>query len=195
VTTRTLSADPRAERIRAKLHDAALALAHERPVDQLTVGDLVARAGVSRQVFYRHFSDRDDAVASSFAIAFAAATADLDGEPRSRILRIFGLAAEHRALYRNVVPSAVAQRVVAAFRSELLPACEELAARALPAVGPVAGLEPDAVSRFLVGGFQEVLRSWMEDPGESGQAADLLGRVTAALDTVDALLSRPDFTT
>jgi hypothetical protein len=64
-----------------------------------------------------------------------------------------------------------------------------LAARALPVVG-VAGLEPDAVSRFLAGGFQEVLRSWMEDPSESGQAADLLGRVTAALDTVDALLSR-----
>ena len=195
MTTRTHSADPRAERVRAKLHDAAFALAHERPVDQLTVGDLVARAGVSRQVFYRHFTDRDDAVATAFAIAFAAATADLDGDPRSRILRIFGLAAEHRSMYRNVVPSAVAQRVVAAFRAELLPACEELAARALPIVGSIAGLEPDAVSRFLVGGFQEVLRSWMEDPSESGQSTDLLGRVTAALDTVDALLSRHAVTT
>src|SRR4051812_6714557 len=116
MATRTRSADPRAERVRAKLHDAALALAHERPVDQLTVGDLVARAGVSRQVFYRHFTDRDDAVATAFAIAFAAATADLDGDPKSKILRIFGLAAEHRSMYRHVVPSAVAQRVVAAFR-------------------------------------------------------------------------------
>ena len=34
----------------------------------------------------------------------------------------------------------------------------------MPVVGSIAGLEPDAVSRFLVGGFQEVLRSWMEDP-------------------------------
>jgi AcrR family transcriptional regulator len=195
VATRTQSADPRAERVRAKLIDAAFALAHESPVDQLTVGDLVARAGVSRQVFYRHFADRDDAVATAFVIAFAAATADVDGEPRSRILRIFGLAAEHRAMYRNVVPSPVAQKVVAAFRGELLPACEELAARALPVVGAAAGLEPGAVSRFLVGGFQEVLRSWMEDPSESGQAVDLVGRVTAALDTVDALLSRPHFTT
>ncbi len=193
MATRTHSADPRAERVRAKLHDAAFALAHERPVDQLTVGDLVARAGVSRQVFYRHFTDRDDAVATAFAIAFAAAAADLDGDPRSKILRIFGLAAEHRSMYRNVVPSAVAQRVVAAFRAELLPACEELAARAV--LGSITGLEPDAVSRFLVGGFQEVLRSWMEDPSESGQATDLLARVTAALDTVDALLSRPAITT
>ena len=195
MATRTQSADPRAERVRAKLHDAAFALAHERPVDQLTVGDLVSRAGVSRQVFYRHFTDRDDAVATAFAIAFAAATADLDSDPRSKILRIFGLAAEHRSMYRNVVPSAVAQRVVAAFRAELLPACEELAARALPIVGSIAGLEPDAVSRFLVGGFQEVLRSWMEDPSESGESTDLLGRVTAALDTVDALLSRHAVTT
>ena len=70
-----------------------------------------------------------------------------------------------------------------------------LAARALPVVGAAAGLEPGAVSRFLVGGFQEVLRSWMEDPSESGQAADLLARVTAALDTVDVLLSRLDLTT
>ena len=30
-------------------------------------------------------------------------------------------------MYRNVVPSAVTQRVVTAFRAELLPACEEIA--------------------------------------------------------------------
>lgn len=191
MATRTHSVDPRAERVRTKLRDAAFALAHERPVDQLTVSDLVTRAGVSRQVFYRHFTDRDDAVSSAFAVAFAAATTDLDGDPRSRILRIFELAAEHRTMYRNVVPSAVTQRVVAAFRAELLPACLDMAVRAMPVVGSIAGLEPDAVSRFLVGGFQEVLRSWMEDP----DTTDLLGRVTAALDTVDALLGRPAVTT
>ncbi|MCB0949510.1 MAG: helix-turn-helix transcriptional regulator [Mycobacterium sp.] len=188
MAARTHSADPRAERVRAKLRDAALALAHERPVDELTVGDLVARAGVSRQVFYQHFADRDDAVATAFTVAFAAATAGIQGEPRSRIMRIFELAAEHRAMYRNVVPSAVAQRVVTAFRAELLPACEQLAARAMPAIGATTGLEPEAVSRFLVGGFQEVLRSWMEEAHDCDQATDLLGRVTAALDTVDALL-------
>ena len=191
MATRTHSVDPRAERVRTKLRDAAFALAHERPVDQLTVSDLVTRAGVSRQVFYRHFTDRDDAVSSAFAVAFAAATTDLDGDPRSRILRIFEPAAEPRTMYRNVVPSAVTQRVVAAFRAELLPACLDMAVRAMPVVGSIAGLEPDAVSRFLVGGFQEVLRSWMEDP----DTTDLLGRVTAALDTVDALLGRPAVTT
>jgi AcrR family transcriptional regulator len=187
MAARTHSADPRAERVRTLLRDAAFALTHERPVDEITVGDLVARAGVSRQVFYQHFSDRDDAVSTAFAVAFSAAVADIEGDAKARITRLFEFAAEHRAMYRNVVPSAVTQRVVAAFRAELLPACEEIAAQGMRIVGAVADIPQDAVSRFLVGGFQEVLRSWMEDP----DATDLRGRVTAALDTVDALLGLP----
>jgi AcrR family transcriptional regulator len=187
MAARTHSADPRAERVRTLLRDAAFALAHERPVDEITVGDLVTRAGVSRQVFYQHFSDRDDAVSTSFAVAFSAAVADIEGDAKARITRLFEFAAEHRAMYRNVVPSAVTQRVVAAFRAELLPPCQEIAAQGMRIVGAVADIPQDAVSRFLVGGFQEVLRSWMEDP----DATDLRGRVTAALDTVDALLGLP----
>ena len=188
--TRTHSVDPRAERVRGLLRDAAFALAHERSVDEITVGDLVARAGVSRQVFYRHFTDRDDAVATAFAVAFAAAAAAIEGDAPSRIISLVAFAAEHRTMYRNVVPSAVTQRVVTAFRDELLPACEEIADQAMRVVGPIADIAPDAVSRFLVGGFQEVLRSWMEDPAP----ADLRGRVTSALDTVDALLGLPSTT-
>ena len=181
---RTHSADPRAERVRARLRDAAFALAHERPVDEITVGDLVARAGVSRQAFYRHFTDRDDAVATAVAVAFSAAAADIRGDARARITALFAFAAEHRAMYRNVVPSAVTQRVVTAFRDELLPACQEIAAQGVRVVGPIADIGPDVVGRFLVGGFQEVLRSWMEDSA----ATALRGRVTTALDSVDALL-------
>lgn len=193
MAARTHSVDPRAERVRTRLREAAFALAHERPVDELTVGDIVARAEVSRQVFYQHFKDRDDAVAIAFTVAFAVATADIgridgtavgDDDPRARILTLFDFAAEHRSMYRNIVPSAVTQRVVTAFRAELQPACEEIATHGMPVVSPIAGLTPESVSRFLVGGFMEVLRSWMEDP----DSPDLSGRVSAALDTVNALL-------
>jgi len=193
MAARTHSVDPRAARVRTRLREAAFALVHERPVDQMTVGDIVARASVSRQVFYQHFRDRDDAVATAFSVAFAAATADIDridgtavggGDARSRILRLFDFAAEHRSMYRNIVPSSVTQRVVTAFRTELQPACEEIAKHGMPVVSPIAGLTPESVSRFLVGGFMEVLRSWMEDP----DSTDLSGRVRAALDTVNALL-------
>lgn len=186
MAARTHSADPRAERVRTRLRDAALTLVAQRPVDALTVADLVAHAGVSRQAFYQHFGDRDDAIATAFTAAFATATGDLGGEDaRTRILRLFDFADRHRAMYRNVVGSAVVQRVVAAFRAELLPACTAIAEDAAPALEPAAALSPEAVSRFLVGGFMEVLRSWMEDP----DSEELGIRVTAALDTVYALLS------
>jgi hypothetical protein len=73
---------------------------------------------------------------------------------------------------------------VTAFRAELQPACEEVAKHGMPVVSPIASLTPESVTRFLVGGFMEVLRSWMEDPDSS----DLSARVSAALDTVNALL-------
>jgi AcrR family transcriptional regulator len=184
MAARAHSVDPRAERVRTRLREAAFALAHESPVDELTVGDIVARAEVSRQVFYQHFRDRDDAVATAFTVAFAAATADIDTDARARVLRLFDFAAEHRSMYRNIVPSAVTQRVVTAFRAELQPACVQIATQGMPVVSPIASLTPESVSRFLVGGFMEVLRSWMEDP----DSTDLSARVSAALDTVNALL-------
>jgi AcrR family transcriptional regulator len=184
MAARAHSVDPRAERVRTRLREAAFALAHESPVDELTVGDIVARAEVSRQVFYQHFRDRDDAVATAFTVAFAAATADIDTDARARVLRLFDFAAEHRSMYRNIVPSAVTQRVVTAFRAELQPACVQIATQGMPVVSPIASLTPESVSRFLVGGFMEVLRSWMEDP----DSTDLGARVSAALDTVNALL-------
>jgi AcrR family transcriptional regulator len=184
MAARAHSVDPRAERVRTRLREAAFALAHESPVDELTVGDIVARAEVSRQVFYQHFRDRDDAVSTAFTVAFAAATADIDTDARARILRLFDFAAEHRSMYRNIVPSAVTQRVVTAFRAELQPACVQIAMQGMPVVSPIASLTPESVSRFLVGGFMEVLRSWMEDP----DSTDLSARVSAALDTVNALL-------
>jgi AcrR family transcriptional regulator len=189
MAARAHSVDPRAERVRTRLREAAFALAHERRVDEITVGDIVARAEVSRQVFYQHFTDRDDAVATAFTAAFSAATADVDTadtavDARARILRLFDFAAEHRSMYRNIVPSAVTQRVVTAFRAELQPACVQIARQGMPVVSPIASLTPESVTRFLVGGFMEVLRSWMEDP----DSTDLSGRVGAALDTVNALL-------
>lgn len=184
MAARALSSDPRAERVRALLRNAAFDLAHERQVNGLTVGDIVTRAGVSRQAFYQHFRDRDDAVASAVTVAFRAATASDGADPRARIVGLFDFAAEHRAVYRNIVPSAVTERVVTAFRAELAPACEQIAARSMPVITPIAALSPESVSRFLVGGFMEVMRSWMDDP----DAADLPTRVAAALDTVTALL-------
>jgi AcrR family transcriptional regulator len=179
------SADPRAERVRTRLREAAFALAHERPVDGISVSDLVTRAEVSRQVFYRHFRDRDDAVAAAFSDAFTREVGDATAlDARTQILDLFAFAREHPALFRNVAPTTVNQHVLVTYRDALAAPCRQIAAQGMAVLDTISPIPADAVTRFLVGGFVEVLRSWMDDPS----ATDLHARVGAALDTVDALL-------
>jgi AcrR family transcriptional regulator/DNA-binding PadR family transcriptional regulator len=55
-----------AERQRARLLEATFALAAEEGYRELTVGVLVASAGVSRRTFYEFFSDREDCFLAAF---------------------------------------------------------------------------------------------------------------------------------
>jgi AcrR family transcriptional regulator len=180
MAARANSTDPRAERVRDQLQDAALQLAHEGPVDGLTVGAIARRASVSRPAFYQHFDDRDDAIGAAVAAAFAAATAGVGNDPADHILALFDFVAQHRTIYRNIVPSTVSSRAAAAFRAELAPACREIAEQATTGTTVTTA----QIERFLVGGFMEVLRSWMEDPNPT----DLHVSGQQALDTVRALL-------
>ncbi|WP_068876590.1 MULTISPECIES: TetR/AcrR family transcriptional regulator [unclassified Phenylobacterium] len=52
-------ANPRAERTRSALIGAGRRLYSERPVDAVTVDDIVQAAGVGKGSFYNHFADRD----------------------------------------------------------------------------------------------------------------------------------------
>jgi len=56
---RSDSTDPRALRTRKALIDAVLRLLNDHEVADLNVSQIVKEAGVSRQVFYQHFADRD----------------------------------------------------------------------------------------------------------------------------------------
>jgi len=50
--------DPRIRRTRQLLEEALDALIRERRFEDITVGDIAARAGVNRATFYAHFADK-----------------------------------------------------------------------------------------------------------------------------------------
>ena len=52
--------DRRILRTRERLGDALIALMHERNFDDITVTNVLDRAGVSRSTFYVHYCDKDD---------------------------------------------------------------------------------------------------------------------------------------
>ncbi|MGH1502925.1 MAG: TetR/AcrR family transcriptional regulator [Acidimicrobiales bacterium] len=58
--------DPRVERTRAVVHDAAVALFAEAGLEGFTMEALAERSGVARSTIYRHWPDRAELLASVF---------------------------------------------------------------------------------------------------------------------------------
>lgn len=56
--------DARARRSRDALGNALVALMQEKPFEDITVQDVLDRAGVSRSTFYQHYRDKEDLFAS-----------------------------------------------------------------------------------------------------------------------------------
>ncbi|MEU5264202.1 TetR/AcrR family transcriptional regulator [Amycolatopsis sp. NPDC021455] len=182
---RTGSPDPRAARVRDRLRRAAFELIEQRRVEKISVSDITQRAGVSRQVFYQHFRDRDDAVASAVAASLQAAAAETDGEhPVALIHRLCDYTAEHAGLYRNLYPSAASQQTADAYRDLIRPACERLAAG-------LSERSAGVLADFLIGGIIEVSRHQDEnaDAGTAARANALRARIDACLDAVGIQVS------
>jgi len=58
--------DERARRTRDKLGSAFVALIHEKPIESVTVQDVLDRAAVGRSTFYLHFRDKNDLLLSGW---------------------------------------------------------------------------------------------------------------------------------
>jgi AcrR family transcriptional regulator len=56
--------DQRIERTRERLGNAYVALIHEKPIEDVTVQDVLERASVGRSTFYLHFRDKNDLLLS-----------------------------------------------------------------------------------------------------------------------------------
>jgi AcrR family transcriptional regulator len=172
---RTDSADPRAARVRDRLRRAAFELIEGRRVERISVSDIAQLAGVSRQVFYQHFRDRDDAVAQAVAASFRELTPGDGEDPRTVIHRLCEFSARHAKLYRNLYPSAASQQTANAYRDLLHPACTQLVSH-LP--------NPATLADFVLGGIIEILRLPAEGPGAPATAEFLRRRVDACLDVL-----------
>lgn len=165
---RSQSADPRAVRVRIKIRSAAMELAEQRRVEDIGVADITARAGVSRQVFYQHFRDRDEAIAAAVSAELQAAldgSASASKSPLERIHLMCEYAAAHGVLFRNLYFSTASQRIANEVREVLRPTCEQFVGQLLGNRGDGEKRSADdvgALVTFLTGGVMEVMRFWME---------------------------------
>jgi AcrR family transcriptional regulator len=56
--------DPRIARTRDKLGEALIALMQQKPFDDITVQEVLDRAGIGRSTFYAHYRDKNDLLMS-----------------------------------------------------------------------------------------------------------------------------------
>lgn len=98
-------ADERIRRTRGRLSDALVALMQEKPVDKITVQEVLNRAGVGRSTFYLHYRDKDDLFLCVLEDGLEMWSSALNGK-REKSLRVapvaefFAHVASARKLYR-----------------------------------------------------------------------------------------------
>jgi AcrR family transcriptional regulator len=160
--------DPRVQRTRTLLQDALLALARERPLDEIAVADVADRATVNRSTFYQHYPDTDTLLADALDARAAAAGADLssilpdaDAAPPEVLVRYMEHVAEHAELYRRAFGEHGSPVAVTRLRRRVGQlSLDGLRQHGTP--GALADLPPEVAAAALAGALIGVLVAWLE---------------------------------
>ena len=176
--------DARVRKTRRRLHDALVALIHEKNYPSIVVGEILKRADVGRSAFYTHFHNKDELLASSIeqmlqstpaqesasvaggfgkALSFSFPVFSYIGQcRRTSKLRMSrtGRAVVHQHL-RQVLTERISGDVEAARRSSMKP----------------ANVPTEVLTEFIAGTFILVLNWWVESESSlTPQEADGLFR-------------------
>ncbi len=155
-------ADPRVERSLASLRHALGALMQQEPFADITVQQILDRAGVSRATFYSHYRNKDDVLLASFERMLASFVEAMDGalRPRGRLVPLTELGehfVEAGAVFESLRGSGRLEGIwnlgtdhIAALIEQRLPA------------DAVRRDERRLLARMLAGACMESLRWWLD---------------------------------
>ena len=175
--------DVRVERTRRALQEALFELARERPLDEVPVAEIAARAGVNRSTFYQHYSDKETLLADALDATAEAAGAALPefieplSDPPQALVAFLQHFEENADLYRRVLGSPGSAVVAARLRRWI----ETIVGVGVVKSGTRAfdGLPLDVVSAGIAGSVLGVIEAWLaRDPSPpAATAADWVWRV------------------
>lgn len=172
--------DRRRERSRAALTEALLSLLEEAAFDQITVQEIVHRAGIGYATFFRHFPDKQ-ALLGSLAADEIRGLIDLtlpvlaSVDARASALALCAYVQARRALWSALLTGGAA----AILR-------EEFIRQANLVGGGVEGGESwpprDLVVPFAIGGVLDILTWWLrqDEPVDQERVAGLLADLVIA---------------
>jgi AcrR family transcriptional regulator len=148
--------DVRVRRTRALLRQALVDLIEERGFDRVTVGDLTARAMVSRAAFYRNYRDKYELVEQVFDEAMAEMTSAAEGDNRSSGERFAGFFT-HIGAYHRLYGALLGRKGSPWFADRMRSTFAAMTAGHFPG-GDAGGLAPSVIAAMFV---QSILW-WLE---------------------------------
>lgn len=173
------TADRRIERTRNRLGNALIALIQEKPIDQVTVRDVLNRAGVGRSTFYVHYRDKDDLFLSELELGLEMWTTTLSRqqEKSNRVAPVsefFAHVASAKRLYRALVDSGRIEAYFELAQGYFARGIEQRIKESKVLRNPPQQ-ELTACSNAFAGGLLSLLRWWLDRGAkESPRALDEL---------------------
>lgn len=169
--------DVRVRRTRTLLRQALVELIEDRGLDRVTIGDLTARAMVSRAAFYRNYRDKYELVEQIFDEAMAEMTASDEGDTRSPGRRWADFLG-HVSAYHRLYGALLGRKGSAWFADRMRSALAAMSSEHLPGQDADA-LVPSVISAMFV----QSIAWWLEHdrPCPPGEIAEQSSRLIRAV--------------
>lgn len=163
-------------RSRKLINDALADLLTEKPLDKITVTDVVSRADINRGTFYAHYKDIPDVVDHLIQQTFSAireammSTVATDAKPEHTLLStIQRILEEDISFYRKILNS----NASAIMQEQLVAVVTEFMLEHKDQFYPSSQEEYTIAIRFCAGGLSNLYRDWF-----SGKLPYTLGELT-----------------
>lgn len=164
--------DPRIVRTRRSLQQALFALARERSLDDITVGDIAERAGVNRSSYYQHYSDKEMLLADALDAAAEAAVMeitmteavdpDITPETHPWLLGYLEHIFQNASLYRRVLGDHGSAVAMSRTRHRLELVVHEALAKSR--FEPPPDVPLDVAAAGIIGSAIGVVTAWLNQP-------------------------------
>ena len=171
--------DRRIERTRNRLGNALIALIQEKPIDEVTVREVLHRAGVGRSTFYVHYRDKDDLLLSELEQGLEMWTTTLSRQQEmsnrvAPVAEFFAHVASAKRLYRALVNSGRIEAFFELAQGYFARGIEQRIKQSKDLRNPHQH-ELTASSNVFAGGLLSLLRWWLDRGAkESPRAMDEL---------------------
>lgn len=172
--TEAVKVDRRIRRTRDTLGDALVELIREKPFDDITVQEILDRAGVGRSTFYTHYRDKQDLFLGEVEDFFERLSTVLtrtgaEAERLAPVAEFFSHLSDVQDFYRSLVTSGKANDVWALGRGYFARSIEERLRLAGVKMEPVAM----AAQAFALSGSMFALLEWWLDHGRKNDPKEM----------------------